>query len=155
MLSPTFRLSATAPCIDVDIAMSATPSFSAEEIRRREQTLLRCFDCCDTNGDGVIDARELEAVARAFTSANTSNSNSNSNSNTQGSAHSSGAAAAAVESSTASTQQAGSAGMNVDQVTHSRLTRARTHTQPRCADRVAAVLLCVCAWRRCAVRRCE
>ena len=32
--------------------------------------LLRCFQCCDANGDGEIDGRELEAVARAFTQAN-------------------------------------------------------------------------------------
>ena len=77
--------------------MSATPSFSAEEIRRREQTLLRCFDCCDTNGDGLIDSKELEAVARAFTQANTQQSAQPSNSST-------------------AAQQAASAGMNVDQV---------------------------------------
>ena len=86
--------------------MSGTPSFSAEEIARREQTLLHCFDCCDTNGDGVIDARELEAVARAFTSANTTTQNNKP------------AAASSSTSSSTAAQQAASAGMNVDQVRH-------------------------------------
>lgn len=103
--------------------MSATPSFSAEEIKRREQTLLRCFDCCDTNGDGVIDARELEAVARAFTSANT---------NTAAGATNTANTAAASTSSNTAAQQAASAGMNVDQVRHT-----QQHTTQR-----AALLVC-------------
>ena len=100
--------------------MSATPSFSAEEIKRREQTLLRCFDCCDTNGDGLIDARELEAVARAFTSANTATTQPSS-SNTAA------AAAAAHSSSTMTEQQAASVGMNVDQVLHTKPATTSVH----------------------------
>jgi Ca2+-binding EF-hand superfamily protein len=53
---------------------SPSPSFTADEIRHRESVLLQCFQCCDANADGVIDAKELEAVARAFTSSSSTSS---------------------------------------------------------------------------------
>lgn len=95
-------------------AAPVTPSFSAEEIRRREQTLLRCFDCCDTNNDGVIDAKELEAVARAFTSANT-NTQPQIGTGQPGHTGGTNGSGNGGNSNTAA-QQAASAGMNVDQV---------------------------------------
>ena len=59
---------------------SPAPSFTADEVRHRESVLLQCFQCCDANADGVIDAKELEAVARAFTSSSSLQSSSSSGS---------------------------------------------------------------------------
>lgn len=39
---------------------------SRTEEQQRRQFLAKCFEGVDFNGDGVIDRRELEAVAKAF-----------------------------------------------------------------------------------------
>jgi len=49
--------------------MSASPTFTEEEIRTRVALLSKCFHEFDVNGDGLIDATELMIVAKAFSPA--------------------------------------------------------------------------------------
>ena len=137
---------------------TSSPSFSADEVRHRESVLLRCFQCCDCNCDGVIDGKELEAVARAFTL-----TNSHSHHPAANAANSSAAAnGSAAPSTSTSTSHSSSTGMNVDQevkvilgkldkathtahthhitlITH--LTSPHATTQSRPTDGICAALL--------------
>ncbi len=48
--------------------LSSKPVFTKSEIQHREQLLTECFRACDIDGNGLIDGRELEMVARCFNS---------------------------------------------------------------------------------------
>lgn len=46
--------------------MASRPKFSDAEKKHREELLIKCFNACDADFDGVLNSNDLERLARSF-----------------------------------------------------------------------------------------